>query len=82
MAPFTGLVEETSEVAALLAHHGIDITSSVPLDHTIPIPLLDQKGVQISLTQSLIISNCIQVSLHNQDTVFLCLSKTKEYIRD
>lgn len=40
---------EASEVAALLAHHGIDITSSVPLDHTIPIPLLDQKGVQISL---------------------------------
>ncbi|WP_342442707.1 amidohydrolase [Lysinibacillus sp. FSL K6-0075] len=42
-------INEASEVAALLAHHGIDITSSVPLDHTIPIPLLDQKGVQISL---------------------------------
>lgn len=40
---------EASEVAALLAHHGIDITSSVPLYHTIPIPLLDQKGVHISL---------------------------------
>jgi len=40
---------EASEVAALLAHHGIDITSSVPLDHTIPIPLLDQQGVHISL---------------------------------
>lgn len=40
---------EASEVAALLAHHGIDITSSVPLNHTIPIPLLDQKGVHISL---------------------------------
>ena len=37
-------INEASEVAALLAHHGIDITSSVPLDHTIPIPLLDRKG--------------------------------------
>lgn len=41
--------EEASEVAALLAYQGIDITSSVPLGQTIPIPLLDQKGVQISL---------------------------------
>lgn len=41
--------EEASEVAALLAYQGIDITSSVPLGQTIPIPLLGQKGVQISL---------------------------------
>ncbi len=41
--------KEASEVAALLAYHGIDITSSVPIGRTIPIPLLDQQGVQISL---------------------------------
>ncbi|MEK8196953.1 MULTISPECIES: amidohydrolase [Lysinibacillus] len=41
--------EEATEVAALLAYHSIDITSSVPIGQTIPIPLLDQKGVQISL---------------------------------
>ncbi|EAZ83819.1 amidohydrolase [Lysinibacillus fusiformis] len=40
---------EASEVAELLAHLGIAITSTVPIEHTIPIPLLDHKGVNISL---------------------------------
>jgi len=40
---------EAAEVAELLAHQGISITSSVPLGRTIPIPLLDEKGVNVSL---------------------------------
>lgn len=40
---------EASEVAELLAHLGIAITSTVPIKRTIPIPLLDHKGVNISL---------------------------------
>ncbi|WP_170834395.1 amidohydrolase [Fictibacillus solisalsi] len=41
--------EETSEVAELLAHQGISVTSSVPIGRTIPIPLLQKKGVKVSL---------------------------------
>ncbi|MBS4200573.1 amidohydrolase family protein [Bacillus sp. FJAT-49732] len=41
--------KEASEVAELLAHQGISITSSVPIGRTIPIPLLHEKGVEISL---------------------------------
>ncbi|MBB2482693.1 amidohydrolase family protein [Bacillus sp. APMAM] len=41
--------KEVSEVAELLAHNGISITSSVPIGRTIPIPLLHEKGVNISL---------------------------------
>ncbi|MFD0713278.1 amidohydrolase family protein [Paenibacillus sp. GCM10027626] len=41
--------QEASEAAELLAQQGISITSSVPLGRTIPIPLLQEKGVQISL---------------------------------
>lgn len=41
--------KEASEVAELLAHQGISITSSVPIGRTIPIPLLHKKGVEISL---------------------------------
>ncbi|MBP0723626.1 amidohydrolase family protein [Bacillus sp. RG28] len=42
-------MKEASEVAELLAHHGISITSTVPLGRTIPIPLLKEKGVNVSL---------------------------------
>ncbi|WP_028390680.1 amidohydrolase family protein [Bacillus cihuensis] len=42
-------LKEASEVAELLAHQGISITSSVPIGKTIPIPLLKEKGVEISL---------------------------------
>ncbi|GIP39849.1 deaminase [Paenibacillus sp. J31TS4] len=41
--------EEAGQVADLLAGLRITITSSVPLGRTIPIPLLSEKGVQISL---------------------------------
>lgn len=41
--------EEAGRVAELLACQGITITSSVPLGKTIPIPLLSDKGVRISL---------------------------------
>lgn len=41
--------QEAAEVAELLAHQGISITSSVPIRRTIPIPLLQEKGVEISL---------------------------------
>jgi len=41
--------DEALEVARLLAHNGISITSSVPIGRTIPIPLLQRMGVQISL---------------------------------
>ncbi|WP_231597510.1 amidohydrolase family protein [Bacillus sp. SA1-12] len=41
--------KEASEVAELLAHQGISITSSVPIGRTIPIPLLHDKGVEVSL---------------------------------
>ncbi|MBM7644603.1 cytosine/adenosine deaminase-related metal-dependent hydrolase [Scopulibacillus daqui] len=41
--------EEASEVAELFAHQGISVTSSVPLAKTIPIPLLHEKGVDVSL---------------------------------
>lgn len=40
---------EVYEVAELLAEQGISIASSVPLGHTIPIPLLQEKGVNVSL---------------------------------
>ncbi|MEQ6353996.1 amidohydrolase [Lysinibacillus sp. M3] len=40
---------EVSEVAELLAKQGISIASSVPIGHTIPIPLLQEKGVNVSL---------------------------------
>jgi cytosine deaminase len=42
-------MKEASEVAELLAHHGISITSTVPLGRTIPIPFLKEKGVKVSL---------------------------------
>lgn len=42
-------LEEASEVAALLANQGISITSSVPIGKTIPVPLLREKGVNVSL---------------------------------
>ncbi|CAG7648533.1 amidohydrolase [Paenibacillus allorhizosphaerae] len=41
--------EEAREVAELLAHRGISITSSVPIGRTIPIPLLREQGVEVSL---------------------------------
>ncbi|WP_057764554.1 amidohydrolase [Cytobacillus praedii] len=41
--------QEADEVAELLANNGISITSSVPIRRTIPIPLLQEKGVEISL---------------------------------
>ncbi len=41
--------DEAIEAARLLAHNGISITSSVPIGRTIPIPLLQGMGVQISL---------------------------------
>ncbi|MGE8207360.1 amidohydrolase [Heyndrickxia sp. NPDC080065] len=41
--------KEASEVAELLAHQGISITSSVPIGRTIPLPLLHEKGVEVSL---------------------------------
>ncbi|MGM7719889.1 amidohydrolase [Metabacillus sp. Hm71] len=41
--------KEASEVAELLAHQGISITSSVPIGRTIPIPILHEKGVEVSL---------------------------------
>lgn len=41
--------QEAGEIAELLAHQGISITSSVPIRRTIPIPLLQEKGVEISL---------------------------------
>lgn len=40
---------EVNEVAELLAKQGISIASSVPIGHTIPIPLLQEKGVNVSL---------------------------------
>lgn len=42
-------LQEASQAAELLARQRISITSSVPLGRTIPIPLLSEKGVQISL---------------------------------
>jgi cytosine deaminase len=42
-------LKEASEVAEFLAQQGISITSSVPLGRTIPIPLLHEKGVKVSL---------------------------------
>lgn len=41
--------QEAGEIAELLAHQGISITSSVPIRRTIPIPLLQEKGVEVSL---------------------------------
>lgn len=40
---------EAGEIAELLAYQGISVTSSVPLGRTIPIPLLREKGVNVSL---------------------------------
>jgi len=40
---------EVNEVAELLAKQGISIASSVPIGHTIPIPQLQEKGVNVSL---------------------------------
>ncbi|MBN6205473.1 amidohydrolase family protein [Ralstonia pickettii] len=40
---------EAGEVAEILAHQDISITSSVPIGKTIPIPLLRKKGVKVSL---------------------------------
>ncbi|SIT92986.1 amidohydrolase family protein [Edaphobacillus lindanitolerans] len=42
-------LEEAAEVGEMLAYHGISIASSVPVGRTIPIPLLREKGVRISL---------------------------------
>lgn len=42
-------LEEASDVADMLVHQGISITSSVPIGKTIPIPLLQKKGVEVSL---------------------------------
>ncbi|WP_408634710.1 amidohydrolase family protein [Oceanobacillus manasiensis] len=42
-------LEEANEVAEMLVHQGISITSSVPIGKTIPIPLLQKKGVEVSL---------------------------------
>lgn len=43
-------LEETGEVAEMLAGLGISITSTVPVNRgTIPIPLLHEKGVSVSL---------------------------------
>ncbi|MED1948368.1 MULTISPECIES: amidohydrolase family protein [Brevibacillus] len=43
-------LEEAGEVAEMLAGLGISITSTVPVNRgTIPIPLLHQKGVSVSL---------------------------------
>lgn len=42
-------LQEACEAAKLLARHGISITSSVPLARTIPIPLLRDHGVDVSL---------------------------------
>ncbi|WP_045521301.1 amidohydrolase family protein [Neobacillus niacini] len=41
--------KEASEVAELLVQQGISITSSVPIGKTIPIPLLHEKGIEVSL---------------------------------
>ncbi|UQZ83359.1 N-isopropylammelide isopropyl amidohydrolase [Paenibacillus konkukensis] len=41
--------EEAKEVAQSLALRGIAVTSSVPPGRTIPIPLLREQGVQVSL---------------------------------
>ncbi|MEW9676851.1 amidohydrolase family protein [Lentibacillus sp. L22] len=41
--------KETGEIAELLAYQGISITSSVPIGRTIPITLLREKGVKVSL---------------------------------
>ena len=48
---------EAAEVAELLAHQGISIASSVPLGRTIPIPLLHEKGVNVSLGDDSIIDH-------------------------
>jgi len=40
---------EAAEVAAMLAAQSIDITSALSLGSTIPIPMLKEKGVKISL---------------------------------
>ncbi|HHP5604135.1 TPA: amidohydrolase family protein [Bacillus paranthracis] len=43
-------VEEAEEMAERLAALGIDITSTVPISrHVIPVPLLNRKGVKVSL---------------------------------
>lgn len=42
-------IKEATEMAEILAQQGISITSSVPIGRTIPIPLLHEKGVDISL---------------------------------
>lgn len=42
-------LKEAGEVAELLAHQRISITSSVPIRKTIPIPLLHEKRVEVSL---------------------------------
>ncbi|MYL42981.1 amidohydrolase [Virgibacillus salexigens] len=49
--------QEAEEMAVLLAHHGISITSTVPMGKTIPIPLLKEKGVSVSLGDDSIIDH-------------------------
>lgn len=41
--------KEAMEIADLLCYLGIDITSSVPMQATIPIPLLQERGVKVGL---------------------------------
>ncbi|WP_307474971.1 amidohydrolase [Cytobacillus purgationiresistens] len=49
--------EEAGEVAELLAHLDISVTSAVPIGRTIPIPLLREKGVGVSLGDDSIIDH-------------------------
>jgi len=49
LAPADISTEEAGRVAERLAEQRITITSSVPLGRTIPIPLLSEKGVPVSL---------------------------------
>ncbi|KYG90742.1 deaminase [[Bacillus] sp. KCTC 13219] len=48
---------EASEVAEMLAQQRISIASSVPLGHTIPIPMLKEKGVEVFLGDDSIIDH-------------------------
>lgn len=48
---------EASEVAEMLAQQRISIASSVPLGHTIPIPTLKEKGVEVFLGDDSIIDH-------------------------
>lgn len=48
---------EASEVAEILAQQRISIASSVPLGHTIPIPTLKEKGVEVFLGDDSIIDH-------------------------